>query len=130
MIEVRELISNENVELVYYLIGALGIFAGFRTLMVLSAKLFDLFAASLLLKYNHRLNCNRTFLSLQRLGGQVFTGKLLKIGWTKVYLVSTDDGELIEFSTVEFHQAVKKYKLTKPSDVGSFASLAPGDFEL
>ena len=127
---IADLVKKENVDLAYYLIGALGIFAGFRTIMVLSAKLFDLFAASILLRLNPRLNCNRTFLSLQRLGGQVFTGKLLKIGWTKVYMVSTGDGELIEMSTTEFNQSGKKYKLTKPDDAGEFAALAPGDFEL
>lgn len=127
---IEELIKKENVDLVYYLIGAVCIYSEVRVIAVLSSKLFDLFAASVLLRLNPRLNCNRTFLSLQRLGGQVFTGKLLKVGWTKVYIVSTGDGELIELSTVEFNQAGKKYKLTKPDDAGEFSALAPGDFEL
>ena len=126
---VDQLATKENAEIASQLfwLGAI-LLGGYVSLDVLK-KLFDSFGSSVLLKMNQRLNENRTFFAMQRLGGQTFTAKLLKITWTKVYFVC-DDEELLEMTTSEFRKTPKKYKKSQPKDAGDWANVAPGDFGL
>lgn len=126
---VELLATKENAEIAsqFFWFGVI-LLSGYVTLDVIK-KLFDSFGSSVLLKFNQRLNENRTFFSMQRLGGQTFTAKLLKITWTKVYMVC-DDEELLEMTTSEFRKSPKKYKKSQPLDAGSWADVAPGDFGL
>lgn len=126
---IEELINQQNTDLLSYLFWAAAIFITGQVFFDMGKKIFDLVGSSVLLKMNQRLNPNRTFLSMQKLGGQTFTAKLLKIGWTKVHLVC-DDSELLELSTSEFRTSPKKYRKSVPSDVGDWATLAPGDFDI
>lgn len=125
----EELINKQNTDLLSYLFWAGGIFVTCQVFFDMGKKIFDLAGSSILLKMNQRLNPNRTFFSMQRLGGQTFTAKLLKIGWTKVHLVC-EDSELLELSTSEFRISPKKYRKSAPADVGEWAELAHGDFDI
>lgn len=129
MVGVEQVATKENAELasLIFWYGSI-LLVGYVSLDILK-KLFDSLGSAILLKMNQRLNENRTFFTMQRLGGQPFTAKLLKITWTKVYFVC-DDEELLELTTSEFRQSSKKYKKSQPKDAGVWADVAPGDFGL
>lgn len=129
MVGVEQVATKENAELASLVFWyVLILLFGYVSLDIVK-KLFDSFGSAVLLKMNQRLNENRTFFAMQRLGGQTFTAKLLKITWTKVYLVC-DDEELLELTTSEFRKSPKKYKKSQPTDAGAWADVAPGDFGL
>lgn len=129
MIGVEQVATKENAELASLIFWYGAILLGCYVSLDIVKKLFDAFGSAVLLKMNQRLNENRTFFAMQRLGGQTFTGKLLKITWTKVYIVC-DDEELLELTTSEFRKSPKKYKKSQPKDAGAWADVAPGDFGL
>jgi len=129
MVGVEQLATKENAELLSLAYWTALILLGGYVYVDIAKKLFDSFGSAVLLKMNQRLNENRTFFTMQRLGGQPFTAKLLKITWTKVYFVC-DDEELLELTTSEFRQSSKKYKKSQPKDAGVWADVAPGDFGL
>jgi len=116
-----------------FTLQGLGFMVGYFAAGVVCVSLLrmgQLFSASLMIRKNKLLQNEKTFLSMQRLGGQCFTGKFLCTGWFKTWILSTGDGELIEFSTIDFNQSTKKYKTLTPEDAGEFAEKTAASFGL
>ena len=86
--------------------------------------------ASIFIRRNFRLNPGETWLGLQDNGGGPFTGKFLKCGWVKVYILHCGTGGLLEFSTNAFNDAVKHYLPCKPDSKVNHPDKTASDFGL
>lgn len=50
-----------------------------------------------------------TYLCEQRLGGQVFIAKVLKVGWFRVFLLNCETGGLLDPTTNEYSSGANHY---------------------
>lgn len=106
------------------LAGLLQLAGMFLTVCICLAlyRIANAIVASLQIKNSARLKPGETWLRMQRLGGQPFLAKFMHRGLFKVYLMSDDNGDLLEMTTEAFRDMAKAYPKVNPEGVAGNVS--------
>jgi len=97
----------------FQLFGLFVLFVVLATLGIAITKI----AHSLLLGANKRLNVGSTWLRRENNAGKTIAALYLKKSFFKVWLWNSDNGDLIEESTIKFSQSTKHFISSVPEGI-------------